>query len=348
MIRSYTDYAQKAHIYFQAPSLRQEAFGYIEEQLHEKVRKKEPTGGAALLSNLKQFMERQTSLAVRRVDEGLQGESENFFIRNIDSLLKLCALATDPWERMHTLYLIIRFLPELEEKQGKINSNHLIQGYLLMIHTLAHPELFINEINGRENRGCYGMAIKGLFRWDGRDILKDWNTRPDVMKTVKNEIPEERKKHYPAISRHAGEIERGVRRKKGREEDILFLLFTTAELKAARLNILEKTGQDLLHENWEKNRENILNNLRRNHNLLFPEKASELKPVEEFIASRLKEAWEKADIKAAGVELTKMRDPFRTTLAQGFQGSRDSGTEPFSKEDADILRKLSINSPNSS
>ena len=128
------------------------------------MRKKEPDCGAVLLSNLKQFMEGQTSLAVRRVDQGLQKEAEEFFIRNIDSLLKLCALAADPWERMHTLYLIMRFLPELEEKHGKINSNHLIQGYLLMIHTLAHPELFINEINGRENTGCYGMAIKGLYR----------------------------------------------------------------------------------------------------------------------------------------------------------------------------------------
>lgn len=182
-----------------------------------------------------------------------------------------------------------------------------------------------------------------------RDILKTWNTRHDVIKAVRNEVPGERKKHYPAISSHAGEIERVLRQEKSRkEEDILFLLFTAAELQTVRLNMLERTGHDLLHETWEKKREIIIDNLRQNYKLLFPEEVSGLRPVEEFIAFRLGEAWKKGDKETTGAKLIGWLSPSRTKVSETFQGSRDSGTESFSEEDADILRKLSKTSPNSS
>ena len=44
MIRSYTDYIQKGHIYFQNPSLRREAFDFLEQQINDKVNEKNAQG----------------------------------------------------------------------------------------------------------------------------------------------------------------------------------------------------------------------------------------------------------------------------------------------------------------
>ena len=103
MIRSYTDYAQRGHIYFQTPSLRRVAFDFLGDRLDKLVRDHKADGAASILSIPRQFMGKKTCLIVRRVDDGLQREAEAFFVRNVESLLKLCALARNSWERFHTL-----------------------------------------------------------------------------------------------------------------------------------------------------------------------------------------------------------------------------------------------------
>jgi|LGVF01.1.fsa_nt_gb hypothetical protein len=343
MIRSYTDYAQKAHIYFQTPPLRREAFEYLEERLDDLVLKKNADGGASLLSNLERFLENRPSLSIRRIDEGLRQAAEDFFVRNIDSLLKLSALARDSWERFHTLYLIARFLPQLKEKRGGIKSGHLIQGYLLFIHTLAHPELFLKDEDGKENKSCFVLAAKGLCRWDGKGILQKWNTTPDLLETITGEIPVDGKLPYDPILHYAKMVfETLTDETKQNEEDILFIFFTSGILTAIRLKLLREKKKDVLYEIWTKKQDEIIESLKGYHTRLFSEEPALLGALDAFISSRLGEAWpyEDPDLKS-GVRLIG-----RVGDSQEFlQSSISSGKESFSAEDLAIIRKLSRTGP---
>ncbi|MCK4388900.1 MAG: hypothetical protein KAV83_01520 [Desulfobacterales bacterium] len=346
MIRSYMDYAQKAHIYFQTPPLRSEAFDFLEGRLRELVLKKKADGGASLLSNLKRFLENRPSLSIRRVDEGLRQEAEDFFIRNIDSLLKLSALAGDPWERFHTLYLIARFLPQLEEKKVGIKSSHLIQGYLLFIHTLSHPELYLKDVDGKEDKACFVLAAKGLYRWDGKGILQKWNTAPDLLKSITGGIASDAKRPYEPIMHHAKRIcETLIDEKKQNEEDLLFMFFTSGILSAVRLRLLKEKKKDLLYEIWTKKQEEILESLRGYHMLLFSDEPSVLGALEAFVSSRLGEAWfyEDPDFRS-GVRRTEAVSSHQDF----FQSSMSSGKESFPEEDLAIIRRLSRTGPSSS
>jgi len=339
MIRSYTDFAQKGHIYFQTPSLRRDVFGFLEHRLDELVRNRSAVGATSLLSYPRQFVEKSPSLSIRDIDEELQQEAETFLHKNTESLLKLCALAGDPWERFHTLYLIARFLPQLSEKKGSINSNHLIQAYLLFIHTLSHPELYLKDKDGMESRGCFVLAVKGLYRWDGTEILKNWNTVPDLIKTVQNEVPEEGKKpHLPLVHHAKGILQKLQENQAPNEQDILFLLFTSTILTAVRLELFRKKEQDLLCQiQMQKNTE-ILDRLRGNYAILFPDNLSDLAQVKAFIVNRLGEPWRFED-----VDYSTRSMPSGTTSpdAEVFQSSISSGGLSFSKEDRVMLRRLS-------
>lgn len=343
MIRSYTDYAQKAHIYFQTPPLRREAFEYLEGRLDDLVLKKNADGGASLLSNLERFLENRPSLSIRRIDEGLRQEAEDFFVRNTDSLLKLSALARDSWERFHTLYLIAHFLPQLEEKKGGIKSGHLIQGYLLFIHTLAHPELFLKDTDGEQNKGCFVLAAKGLYRWDGKEILEKWNTIPDLLKTITAEIPVRGKRPYDAILLHGKKISDTLAgEKKQKAEDLLFIFFTSAILSAIRLRLLREKKRDVLYEIWATKQDEILESLRGYHTLLFSEEPTFLGTLEAFIYGRLGDAWvyEDPDLKSG------IRPTGRVGDSQEFlQSPISSGKGSFSEEDLAIIRRLSGTSP---
>ena len=346
MIRSYTDYAQSGHIYFQTPSLRREAFDFLGDRLNKLVRDHKADGAASILSIPRQFMEKKTGLIVRRVDDGLQREAEAFFVRNVESLLKLCALARNSWERFHTLYLIARFLPRLEEEAKGIKSSHLIQGYLLFIHTLSHPELYIKDIKGKENKGCLAVAVKGLYRWDGKDVLQVWNRVPDLIKAVQDEMSEDETRPYEPLLRHAKMIFKKLRDKKGqKQEDILFLLFTSATLTAVRLRLLQEQGKDILHEIQGQRQTELLESLSQNYALLFPEDEADIGAVKTFISNRLGKAWTYEDRdRGLGNRATVMMDSGQDL----FQSRISSEGASFSKKDAGIIRSLSRTGPSSS
>jgi hypothetical protein len=333
MIRSYTDYAQRGHIYFQTPSLRREAFDFLGDRLDKLVRDHKADGAASILSIPRQFMEKKTGLIVRHMDDGLQREAEAFFVRNVESLLKLCALARNSWERFHTLYLIARFLPRLEEKAKGIKSSHLIQGYL-------------KDIKGKENKGCFALAVKGLYRWDGKDVLQDWNRVPDLIKAIQDEMSEDETRPYEPLLRHAKMIFEKLRDKKGqKQEDILFLLFTSATLTAVRLRLLQEHGKDLLHAIRSQRQIELLESLNQNYALLFPEDGDDIGAVKTFISNRLGKAWTYEDRdRGLGNRATVMMDSGQDL----FQSRISSEGASFSKKDAGIIRSLSRTGPSSS
>ncbi|MEW6666052.1 MAG: hypothetical protein AB1512_12625 [Thermodesulfobacteriota bacterium] len=343
MIRSHVDYSRKGNVYFQTPSLRREAFEFLEARLQEKLTNKNPGGVSDLLSDVTRFLRKEPDLWIRHVDDGLVSAAEDFLVRNVDTIMRLCAMSRDPWDRYHSLYLMARFLPEVEAKHGGIRSIHLVQGYLLFIHTLSHPELFLRDAEGRETRACFVVAVKGLYRWDGLDILKTWNTAPDLIASIKEGMSDEGKKRQEPILRHAARIAAQIRHQKdGTPEDMLALLFTSALLVAARYRLLRDERRDLLHEIWTGKSAEVMSSLRGYHGRLFGEDLSDIGAVEAFIAGRLGEVWQAEEIARKAMEGAPMGIRIMESISQ-MSGYSGRGT--FSKEELDMIRRLSSIGP---
>ena len=233
LLKDAIDYAQRGHIFFKEPGLRGEVFRFLKDTLNDMAQRKTAKGAGTYLQPIINLLEGKKTFLITP-DEELRGLAKQFFKENIDLILKLSALAKNGHERESLIYMIIKFLPDLGKNLQDI-YRLMIKGYFVLIHTVYEAELY-------KEGNCLELAIRGLYRWDGEDLLNTWG-KDQLVHEIKQRLTEKERKIYP-------EIVELVRKKDIEESDdmLSFLLFTTNLLNAIRLKLFNDYKKDRLYE----------------------------------------------------------------------------------------------------
>ena len=279
LLRGPIDYAQRGHLLLRDPGHRGEVFRFLEETLKEMVEQQDARGAGTYLSPVIDLLEGRKSLLVSP-DPELQEKAREFFIRNAEVILKLAALARSGRERSSLLYAMVKFLPELAHELPSI-YRLTVGGYLVLIHTLARSDEY-----GEGN--CLALAVKGLYRWDGEDIVKTWGRSQEIQNILEN-LGEEDKKPYPWLKKMAIRLYPKLKKGSPPPYSLAFLLMTTTLLNTMRLALLSDGGRDLLWTLEREHGEEIKEEIENLGTLLFPQESSLIQEVTAFMEGRLKE-----------------------------------------------------------
>ncbi len=280
LLRDAIDYAQRGHIFFKDPDLRKEVFLFLENTLKRMADEKKAKGAGTYLQPIINLLENKKTFLITP-DKGLKKLAQDFFKRNVELILKLSALAKNGYERESLIYMIIKFIPEFAEELPKIYEL-MIKGYLILIHT-------IYEAKAYKEGGCVELAVRGLYRWDGEELLETWG-KDQLVVDIKSQLGDKEKKINPNIEKLISKVLEEINQNKNKEELkklFGFLLFTKNSLNTVRLKLLKDFKKDILYELVQEIKDKVIKMVHSIGSELFDEKNRLISEIDSFLENRL-------------------------------------------------------------
>jgi len=273
MLRDAMDFARNAHIYFQTPSLRDEVFNFILEQINKSIEEDKIESTSFWLSVISNILDGVSEAA--RKDESLIKEAEKFFIKNIELIERVAAKSKGALSRHSSLYLLIKYLPILSKREKIPFIKEKIDTSILILHTLRYPEIYKEDPDRKEDLRAIKLAIIGIFRWDlSSNFINGWIREESLIKFI-NELSKDKKEPYQEIIDETINIgkkffqEINALSSQEEKQNLLFILFKNSSLKALRLYTLREKMRDIIYHNIIDKKEDLREELNKRIDILF-------------------------------------------------------------------------------